>query len=91
MERMFYTLIKKDHKFGNNRYVHGRISGYKELICDGIRNGIDEPGYCNRMIPEVGLVMRSYCEPEKYDTFKDHVERYYPGLCEFDCDMSTEE
>ena len=75
MERMFYTLVKKDHKFGNNSYVKGRISGYKELICDGNRNGIDEPGYGNRMVPDVGYVLRTCCEPEQYEIFKDRVER----------------
>lgn len=91
MERMFNTRVKKDHKFGNSSYVHGRISGYKELICDGDKNGIDNPGWANRMVPEVGLVLRTCCEPEKYEIFKNHVERYYPGLCEFDYTVPTEE
>lgn len=84
MERMFYTRVNEDHKFGKNSYVHGRISGYKELLCDGDKNGIDNPDFANQVIPGVGLVFRTCCEPWRYELFKDRVERYYPGLCEFD-------
>lgn len=89
-KKVFNTLIKKDHKFGENEYVHGRISGMQEMICDGNNNGVDEPGYAMWHIPGVGEVLVTYCEPEKYESFKNLVEKHYPGLCEFDYDMSEE-
>ena len=83
MERKFKTLIKETHKHGMNEYVHGRISGYKEVMCDGVRNGFDEPGFAFKHVPGIGSVHTTVCEPEQYEKFKDLVEKHYPGLCEF--------
>lgn len=51
----------------------------------------DELGIANWHIPGVGLVLMTYCEPGKYETFKNLVEKHYPGLCEFNYDMSKAE
>lgn len=88
MEKKFYTLVKKDHKFGSNERIHGHIDAYKELICDGNKNGIDEPGFAFADIPNVGAVYVTCCEPEQYDTFKKLVEKHFPGLCEFDYEVT---
>ena len=84
MERIFNTLIKKDHVDGENEYIQGRISGIQEIVCDGLRNGIDEPCCPTWDVADAGKVIMTICEPEKYETFKNLVDRHYPGLCEFD-------
>lgn len=89
MERKFYTLIKFDHKLGRNEYIQGRIAGYKELLCDGDRNGIDKPALGMRTNSEVGMLYVTMCEPEKYEIFKDLVEKHHPGLCEFDYQVKS--
>ncbi len=87
MEKLFATLIKKEHKLGENNYVIGRINGIMEILCNGKRNGIDEPVIAGRSIPGVGELMLTQCEPEQYESFKDLIERHHPGLCEFDVDI----
>jgi hypothetical protein len=90
-KKIFDTLVKKDHMFGNNNYVIGRIHGMMEVICDGNEDGFNKPELCLWHIPGVGDVMTTYCEPGKYESFKNLVEKHYPNLCEFNYDMSTVE
>lgn len=90
MEKVFDTLVKKDHKFGGNNYVTGRIFGMMEGICRGYRDGFNEPDLALWHVPGVGDVMTTVCEPEKYESFKTLVEKHYPGLCEFDTDLIKE-
>lgn len=85
MERKFYTMIKFDHPLGRNEYVQGRIAGYKELLCDGDRNGLVEPASATFSNPDIGMMYVTICDPEKYEAFKNLVEMHHPGLCEFDC------
>lgn len=87
MEKLFATLIKKEHKLGENEYVQGRINGIMEILCNGKRNGIDEPAIAGRRIPGVGELMLTECEPEQYEVFKNLIEKHHPGLCEFDVDI----
>lgn len=71
------TLIRKDHKLGNNAYVRGRISGIQSVICPRkieFGNGRNEEGF----------ILVAECTPEKYDDFMNTVENMYPGLCKFD-------
>ena len=92
MERIFKTLVREDHKFGKNDFVLGRISGYMEVICDGRRNGIDEPGVdALWYVREVGHRFTTLCEPEQYEQFANLVEKHYPGLCIFDYGTVTKE
>ena len=85
-KKIFDTLVKKNHKLGGNEYVTGRIHGMMEAICRN-EDGFDEPVPCLWHIPGVGDVMTTYCEPEKYESFKNLVEKNYPDLCEFDVDL----
>ncbi len=84
MERKIYTLVKEDHKFGKNSYVRGKIHSYKELICDGERDGISKPAFAWKVVSGVGEVIATVCTQEQYDRFSQMVEKHYPGLCEFD-------
>lgn len=92
MERFFKTLVREDHKFGMNDYVLGRVSGILEVICDGKRNGIDEPGVDAMWeIPGVGSTFTTLCEPEQYEQFANLIEKHYPGLCIFNYGTVTKE
>lgn len=90
MEKVFDTLVKKNHKFGDNKYVTGRIAGMMDAICCRNEEGYYEPELCLWHIPGVGDVMTTYCEESKYESFKKLVEKNYPGLCEFDVDLVKE-
>lgn len=84
-ERKYRTLIKKNHKFGENEYVQGRISGIQEVICDRDRNGVDNPAVeVLYDVMNTGLVLTTLCSQEQYDRFAELVEKHYPGLCVFD-------
>lgn len=84
MERMFYTLIKRNHaKFGENTYVRGRIHGFMTVICRGTADKCVSTAI--RCI-ESGYVIGVKTEPDKYEEFEKVTELYYPGLCEFDVD-----
>ena len=85
MERKFYTLVKENHKFGGNDYIRGKIHSYKELICDGERDGLTKPAFAWNIISGVGHAIATECTQEQYDHFSQMVEKHYPGLCEFDC------
>lgn len=87
MEKIFDTLIKKDHKFGSNNYVIGRITGMQEAICRNYRDGYNEPDLELWHIPGKGDVTTVICEPSKYESFSNLVEKWYPGLCEFDVNL----
>ena len=75
-KKLFKTLIRKDHKLGNNDYVKGKISGIQTILCPREfehGNGRNEDGF----------ILVAECEPIHYDAFKNVVEKIYPGLCEF--------
>lgn len=74
----FETLMKEDHKFGDNQYVLGRISGMLYAICN------DDYlcwGHCKN---NAGYILITECTPERYEIFKEKVEEQYPDLCIFD-------
>lgn len=75
---LYKTLVKKDHKLGNNKYVLGRISGIKHVICSNDKS----QRYGNSGVDN-GVVLRVDCEKSKYDEFVTMIEDLYPGLCEF--------
>lgn len=71
------TLIRKDHKLGNNIYVKGRISGMQSVFCKrDIEFGTGEN--------DEGYILVAECTAVQYDDFMNHVENCYPGLCKFD-------
>ena len=76
---IFKTLVKngedvKEH-WRNNDYVLGRISGMNCAICGKAK-------YPN-MKTEIGIIIITKCDPEKYVEFTKMVKEHYPGLCEF--------
>lgn len=81
-EYLFKTLVKADHKFGDNEFALGRIFGFMELLCNGSHNGRDEPGYVIQRTKE-GCVLRTKCVPDKYVEFTKLVKKHYPDLCIF--------
>lgn len=71
------TLIRRNHKFGENAYVRGRITGMQAVICK------QDKEYANVMCEE-GIVLTAKCTAIQYDDFMNFVEKRYPGLCQFD-------
>lgn len=77
-ERMFWTLINVNHRFGSSEYIIGRISGMLYAICN------DDDMYIGNMWLKDGIVLRSVTTQRKYKKFTRIVEKQYPGLCTFD-------
>ena len=71
------TLIRRDHKFGENTYVRGRICGMKEVICK------EDKLFAVCEIDE-GFILTTECTAIQYDDWMNLVEKRYPGLCKFD-------
>lgn len=80
----FHTLVKKDHKFGNNDHMLGRLIGYQQLLCDGFREENHRPQHVIDKIEE-GTVLTCECTPDEYAEFTKLVKRHFPeDLCVFD-------
>ena len=79
-KRIFKTIVRADHKFGDSKYIRGRISGIQLAMCD------EDPknGFIWSYVPGVGGMTKTECTPEKYDAFAKVIEKLYPGLCIFD-------
>lgn len=75
-KQLFKTLIKADHKLGDNEYVRGRLSGIALAMCDAKQVYAHE-GY------DKGYVYKFRCTKRRYNKFAKFVEKRYPGLCEF--------
>lgn len=76
--RIFNTLVKKEHaKFGDNKYVNGRISGIGYMINESDMNFANTHG-------NEGFIYINKFTTDEYEKFKEIVEKLYPGLCEFD-------
>ena len=76
---IFKTLVREDHKHGNNEYVLGRIGGIQQVMCNG------EPlkGFAVKHVVGTGAVLMTECTPEQYVAFMKFVKEMYPGLCVF--------
>ena len=85
-KRIFKTLIKDNHKFGNNPYVRGRISGMAYVLF-----GCDKQCAHIRYENLDGVLFRYNGLPEEYEKFKEVVESCYPGLCIFDYNLEESE
>ena len=81
MRRKFYTIIKADHKLGNDAYVQGRVSGIMEAVCS--KNPGKEILY-GRCKNELGMVSIVKTTTRRYKRFAKIVESEYPKLCLFD-------
>ena len=78
-EKIFATAINKEHEFSDNKYVLGRLSGIKYIVCDGVRKPHVGP-----MVHENGTpIMFTKCTEDQYAEFARIVENVYPGLCIF--------
>ena len=83
-ERIFNTLVKHDHKFGENKFVRGVIVGIRYAVLHYDR-GIE---LANEKIMRTGdVIIPAQCTAEEYEKFKTLVEERYPGLCEFDVEF----
>ena len=74
------TLVKRNHKFGGNDFVRGRISGIAYCM-QGYKDV-----YPNEECDE-GMIYITKMTPIEYDDFINIIEKLYPGLCEFDYKM----
>ena len=79
MKRMFYTLVKADHKLGGNTYILGRISGIKSVLCDE-----DYKIAIANMKKDNGTILSVLTTNEQYEKFTKYIEDIYPDLCIFD-------
>lgn len=81
---IFRTLIKKDHKFSDNDYVKGRITGIEYIVCfNGDIERAQDLGFAHVHF-EDGILLKTICTKRQYEKFSKLVETMYPGLCEFD-------
>jgi len=83
-KKVYFTLIKRMHKFGDNHYVRGRISGIAFCM-----SGLEKEAYANMAVLD-GTVISNYFTQEEYDKFIETVEKLYPGLCEFNYKLEEE-
>lgn len=84
--RKFITRISREHKFGNNLFVEGKILGIAETLGinrneEGIPFGIGKD--------ENYRYIKTVCTEEEFAKFREIVERNYcdgkfEGLVEFD-------
>ena len=75
MEKKYFinTLIKRDHKFGDDKYVLGRISGVGYILAG-------KKKFYGMMKTDKGIIYRNEFTPEKYDEFINVIDKLYPGL-----------
>lgn len=84
--RKFITRISREHKFGNNLFIEGKILGIAEALGinrneEGIPFGIGKD--------KEYRYIKTVCTEDEYSTFRKIVERNYgtgafSGLIEFD-------
>lgn len=85
--KRYFTRIDDKHEvYGSNPYVHGVIMGIMSTISYG------DPVGCNlESVNHDETIMQIVTTADKYALFMERVEERYPGLCEFDYDMTKEE
>ena len=82
--RYFNTLIKHDHKFGENKFVRGVITGIRYALLHYDK----KIELSNVLMEDTGnVIIPAVCTAEEYEKFKTLVEERYPGLCEFDVEF----
>lgn len=83
METKFRTLVKKDHKFGKNKYMLGRLVGFQQILCEGSDKEDHKPSY-GIGENEEGCILVCKCAPDVYAKFTEVVKREFPeDLCVF--------
>ena len=75
MEKEYFinTLIKRDHKFGGNEYIIGRISGIGYILSGEHK---DEA----LIITDKGTIYSNVFTAQNYDKFINIIDKLYPGL-----------
>jgi hypothetical protein len=77
-KKIFYTLVKEDHTLGGNKYILGRISGIRSVLCaEELGNTLAN------MHVEEGTILSALCTDKQYKDFTKYVEERYPNLCIF--------
>ena len=97
----FITLVNNEHKFAKNTYVHGRILGIADVICEldgGARKDVGPDGKTSDITIRYGgwwanedesvRYLTMYCTAKQYKQFKTYVEGDYPGLLTFYYDLN---
>ena len=75
--KIFKTIVRADHKFGDSEYVRGRISGIQLAMC--AKDPKKE--FVWSYVPRVGDMMKTECTSERYDAFINIIEELYPRVC----------
>lgn len=70
---MIATLIKKDHKYGDDKYILGRISGVGYILAG-------KKKFYAMIETNKGMIYQNEFTPEKYDEFINVIDNLYPGL-----------
>lgn len=85
MEKTFRTLVKKDAVISDSHgFALGTVNGFLLAFCE-LPYGLEgDP----KQVIESGTVLTTKCEPDAYDVFRVHVEWLYPGLCEFNYELT---
>lgn len=79
--RKIKTLVKDDHKFGNSKFILGRIMGAMAVMCkEDPATGLEFGHGCC----EHGHIIMTETTDEKYEAFTHVIENWYEGLCVFD-------
>ena len=75
MENKYFinTLIKRDHKFGGNEYIIGRIDGIGYILSE-------EHKAKALMVTEEGTIYSNVFTAQNYDKFINIIDKLYPGL-----------
>ena len=75
MEKKYFinTLIKRDHKFGGNEYIIGRISGIGYILSGEHK---DEA----LIITNKGTIYSNVFTAQNYDKFINIIDKLYPEL-----------
>lgn len=71
--------VMRDHELFND-YTLGRISGFKQCICDGMEE--TSGGYANVQY-EGHWLLRCEATKDKCEKLIRIINLHYPGMCEF--------
>lgn len=84
--KKFKTIIPAGHKFSENLYVRGVITGIELALCSIPNNTKGQPWMEITDDDDnfVKAVMTIMCTEEQYLAFAWDVEKLYPGLVVFD-------
>lgn len=79
------VFIDGAHKFGQNKFVEGKILGYAEALCVSS----DRRHFITPLGDGIGKIMKFEATADEYVKLRNIVEDNYPGLCRF-CIMNLE-